>query len=170
LQGAPQHYEFRRLFATEQTADHPESTPSPDEWWNPAWLPILPIDGGVVLAVDLALGDGTVAPCVRSIGNRSDRRWVTRVLADPYLRVDTNDYSLHPGLVGRRIEVRVSQTALLAACLDSGELACRHPRSFARHRTITALEHARALRQRRGDPPEPVVETRSLARYDELIA
>jgi len=37
-----------------------------------------------------------------------DRRWVTRVPADPYLRLDTNDYSLGPALAGRRVEVRVS--------------------------------------------------------------
>jgi transposase len=34
------------------------------------------------------------------------RRWVTRVAPDPHLRVDTNDYSLDPVLVGRRVEVR----------------------------------------------------------------
>jgi hypothetical protein len=39
-----------------------------------------------------------------------DRRWMTRIPADPYLRVDSNDYSLDPRLVGRRVEVRVSQT------------------------------------------------------------
>jgi transposase len=55
-----------------------------------------------------------------------DRRWVTRVPADPMVRVDTNDYSLHPGLVGRRVEVRVSQRAVTAVALDTGELACRH--------------------------------------------
>jgi hypothetical protein len=38
-----------------------------------------------------------------------DRRWVLRVPPDPHLRFDTNDYSLDPGLVGRRVEVRVSQ-------------------------------------------------------------
>jgi hypothetical protein len=54
--------------------------------------------------------------------------------------------------------------------LDTGEPAGCHPRSFAKHRTITALEHARALRQRRGAPPEPAVEIRSLAAYDALIA
>ena len=32
-----------------------------------------------------------------------------------------------------------------AVALDTGELAGRHRRSFAKHRTITALEHARAL-------------------------
>jgi transposase len=99
-----------------------------------------------------------------------DRRWVTRVPADPYLRFDTNDYSLDPGLAGRRVEVRVSQTEVTAVCLDTGELAARHARAFARHRTITAIEHARALRERRGGPTEPIVETRPLATYDRLLA
>src|SRR3954451_7482935 len=99
----------------------------------------------------------------------SDRRSVMRVPAQPYLRVDRNDYSLDPRLVDRRVELRVSQRELLAVALDTGELACRHVRSFARHRTITALEHARALRELRGAPAEPEVETRPLARYDALI-
>jgi transposase len=101
-----------------------------------------------------------------------DRRWVLRIPPDPYLRFETNDYSLNPRLVGQRVEVRVSEREVLAVVLDSGELACRHRRSFARHRTITDLEHARALKeqreQRRGGGPE--VEVRSLARYDQLIA
>ena len=100
-----------------------------------------------------------------------DRRWVTRVPADPYLRFDTCDYSLDPTLVGRRVEVRASQTEVTAIALDSGELACRHKRSFGRYRLITALEHARALRELRGHPDEPTtVEARPLARYDQLIA
>jgi transposase len=98
-----------------------------------------------------------------------DRRLVTRVPPDPYVRVDTCDYSLDPRLVGRRVELRVSQRKIIALALDTGELACRHARSFARHRTITALEHARALRELRGGPAEPEVETRPLARYDQLI-
>ncbi len=98
-----------------------------------------------------------------------DRRLVTRVPPDPYVRVDSNDYSLDPRLVGRRVELRVSQREIVAVALDSDELACRHVRSFARHRTITALEHARALRELRGGPAEPEVEQRPLARYDALI-
>jgi len=102
-----------------------------------------------------------------------DRRWVLRVPPDPYLRFDSCDYSLDPGLVGRRVEARITADEVLAVALDSGELACRHPRSFARHRTITALEHARTLKtqrvERRGRG-EPVVEVRSLAAYDQLIA
>jgi transposase len=100
-----------------------------------------------------------------------DRRWVTRVPADPYLRFDTCDYSLDPRLAGRRVEVRVSQTEVTAVALDTGELACRHKRSFGRYRLICALEHARALRALRGQPDEPTtVELRPLARYDALIA
>jgi transposase len=102
----------------------------------------------------------------------TDRRWVLRVPPDPYLRFDTCDYSLDPALAGRRVEARVSEREVLAVALDTGELACRHPRSFARHRTITALEHARVLKTQRDDRRngEPVVEVRSLARYDQLIA
>ena len=61
---------------------------------------------------------------------------------------------------------------MLAVALDTGELACRHERVFAKHRTITALEHARALRERRGQPDveELVVEQRPLKVYDQLIA
>jgi hypothetical protein len=54
--------------------------------------------------------------------------------------------------------------------LDTGEIACQHARSFARHRTITALEHARTLRAARGASAEGAVEVRPLAVYDQLIA
>jgi len=37
----------------------------------------------------------------------TDRRWVQRVGADPYVRFDTCDYSLNPDMVGRRVEIRV---------------------------------------------------------------
>ncbi|MGO8904412.1 MAG: IS21 family transposase [Solirubrobacteraceae bacterium] len=99
----------------------------------------------------------------------SDRRWVSRVPPDPYLRFDTNDYSLDPHLVGRRVEVCASQQRLTAFALDTGELACSHERCFAKNRTITALEHARALKERCGER-EIVVEQRPLAVYDGLIA
>jgi transposase len=98
------------------------------------------------------------------------RRWTTRVAPDPHLRVDTNDYSLDPALVGRRVEVIVDQRTVTAACLDTGELACRHARVFARHRTITALEHTRTLRAGRGVPAGTPVQVRPLERYDALIA
>ena len=55
---------------------------------------------------------------------------------------------------------------------STGEVAARHARSFAKHRTVLALEHARALKAGRGERTgsEPDVETRPLAIYDQLIA
>jgi predicted transcriptional regulator len=53
------------------------------------------------------------------------------------------------------------------------ELARRTGMSrFARHRTITALEHARTLKAQRAErrDGEPAVEARSMAAYDALIA
>jgi hypothetical protein len=116
----------------------------------------------------LAEEQGTMAPLTAFPD--LDRRWVMRVPVDPYLRFETNDYSLNPALAGRRVEIHISQSEVRAVCLDTGELACRHQRSFARHRWITAIEHARALRTLRGRLAEPVVEQRPLDAYDALIA
>jgi hypothetical protein len=102
----------------------------------------------------------------------SDRRQVVRVPQQPYVRVDRNDYSLDPRFAGRRVEVRVSQTAVTAAVLDSGELACRHRRSFAGGLTFTDPAHQTELerqRARRRQRHEIEVEIRPLARYDRLI-
>jgi len=117
------------------------------------------------------LADERLAPLPAAMPDCA-RRWVTRVAPDPYLRVDTNDYSLDPGLVGRRVEVIVDQHQVTAVALDTGELACRHRRSFARHRTLTAFEHAHALRAGRDDRREggAQVQIRPLDVYDQLIA
>jgi transposase len=101
-----------------------------------------------------------------------DRRQVTRVPAQPYVRVDRNDYSIDPRFVGRRVEVRVSQEHLTAVVLDTGELACRHRRSFAGGLTFTDPEHQTELerqRARRRQRHEVDVEVRPLSRYDALI-
>jgi len=100
-----------------------------------------------------------------------DRRLVTRVPQQPYLRVDRNDYSLDPAFAGRRVELRVSQRRVTAVVLDTGELACGHRRVFAGGLTITDPEHERALERLRGRRlgRELEVETRPLARYDALI-
>jgi hypothetical protein len=101
----------------------------------------------------------------------TERRFVWRVPQQPYLRFDTNDYSLDPRLAGRRVEVRVSQRELLAVALDSGEIACRHRRCFAKHLTFTDPAHQRELERLRGERRgrEPDIEIRPLARYDTLI-
>jgi transposase len=116
------------------------------------------------------LADERLAPLPQPMPGTA-RRWTVRVPPDPYLRVDTNDYSLDPGLVGRRVEVIVGQREVTAVALDTGELACRHARVFARHRTITALEHARALRaDRHARHANEQVQIRPLDVYDALIA
>jgi transposase len=102
----------------------------------------------------------------------TDRRFVVRVPAQPYLRFDRNDYSLDPRLVGRRVEVRASQTEITAVCLDTGELAARHARVFAGGLCFTDPAHQQALELLRGGRrrrSEPDVELRPLARYDRLI-
>ncbi len=103
----------------------------------------------------------------------TDRRWVTRVPPQPYLRFDRNDYSLDPRLVGRRVEVRVGQAELIAVALDTGELVARHRRAYAGGLTFTDAAHQRALEELRGERKrrrsESEVELRPLARYDVLI-
>jgi transposase len=108
-----------------------------------------------------------------ALGPDTDRRFVTRIPAQPYLRLDRNDYSLDPRLVGRRVEVRATQAQLTAVCLDTGELACRHTRVFAGGLVFTDPAHQQALDELRGERQyrraEPDVERRPLARYDALI-
>jgi transposase len=102
----------------------------------------------------------------------TERRLVVRVPQQPYLRVDRNDYSIDPTFAGRRVEVRVSQAAVSAVVLDTGEFACRHRRCFAGGLTITDPAHQTELdrqRAKRRQRHEVDVEIRPLARYDALI-
>jgi transposase len=101
-----------------------------------------------------------------------DRRMVVRVPQQPFLRIDRNDYSIDPAFAGRRVEVGASQTEITAVVLDTGELACRHRRTFAGGLTLTDPAHQTALerqRARRRQRHEVDVEVRPLSRYDELI-
>ena len=102
----------------------------------------------------------------------TDRRMVVRVPQQPFLRIDRNDYSIDPAFAGRRVEVRVSQGEVTAVVLDTGEIACRHRRSFAGGLTIVDPAHQTELerqRTRRRQRHEVDVEIRPLARYDQLI-
>jgi hypothetical protein len=102
----------------------------------------------------------------------TDRRQVVRVPAQPFVRVDRNDYSIDPAFAGRRVELRVSQREIIAVVLDTGELAARHRRVFAGGLTVTdpshqtRLERQRELRRLRY---QVEVEIRPLSRYDQLI-
>jgi len=100
-------------------------------------------------------------------------RSVLRVPQQPYFRFDTNDYSLDPRLAGRRVELHIGQRQIVAIALDTGEIAARHRRSFARHLTFTDPDHQRELERlranRRRHGVEVEVQLRPLARYDALI-
>ncbi|MGO9903968.1 MAG: Mu transposase domain-containing protein [Solirubrobacteraceae bacterium] len=103
-----------------------------------------------------------------------DRRIVLRVPPQPYVHIDRNEYSLDPSLVGRRVEVRVSQREITAVALDSGELAARHRRVFAAAQEITdpvhqqTLERLRVERYRGKPPVGEDVRVRDLAVFDRL--
>jgi len=86
-----------------------------------------------------------------------------RILFDPALAAKFRDCGI--GILDAPSEV-------LATVLDTGELACRHRRSFAGGLTFTAREHQSELerqRARRRQRQEVEVEVRPLSRYDELI-
>jgi len=100
-----------------------------------------------------------------------DRRQVVRVPAQPLVRVDRNDYSIDPRFVGRRVELRASQTEVTAVVLDTGELAASiagcspaDSRSPTRRIRPSLSVSARSAGARRDQ-----VEIRPLARYDALI-
>jgi hypothetical protein len=94
------------------------------------------------------------------------------VPAQPFIRVDRNDYSICPRFAGRRVEVRVSQDHVTAIVLDTGELAARHRRVFAGNLTFTDPAHQTELDRRREHRRlrhQVEVEIRPLSRYDQLI-
>src|SRR5205823_11514470 len=77
-------------------------------------------------------------------------RSVIRVPQQPYLRFDSNDYSLDPRFAGRRVELRAGQRQIAAVALDSGDLVAQHRRSFAPHLTFTDPPPHRDLDRPRG--------------------
>jgi len=96
-----------------------------------------------------------------------------RLPRDHYVRLDSNDYSVHPSAVGRLVEVR-ADLRTVAVTLD-GKPVGRHERCWARHQSITDMEHCRAAavmraglsrqhQQSRSDGQQ--VEQRPLADYD----
>jgi transposase len=98
-------------------------------------------------------------------------RFSTRLPRDHYVRVDTNDYSVNPRFVGRRVEVRVTLDEVVVSCDGTG--VARHRRCLARHQSLLAPEHARILRAMRAEaaiaaPVDTVVEQRDLAVYDRI--
>jgi transposase len=102
----------------------------------------------------------------------TDRRVEVRVTKDGFCRIADVDYSVPPGLSGRRLQARVSTTEVVV--FSEGSEIARHRRSFVPADVVLDARHARALRLAReaegrlraADPeiPEP-----DLARYDALV-
>jgi transposase len=112
----------------------------------------------------------TLPPVAPATGWRAS----TRLPRDHYIRLGSNDYSVHPAVIGRRIEVIADLARVRVVC--DGKLVADHDRIWARHQTISDPEHvaaAKVLRRNRiglmRPVPEPEVEQRRLADYDTAL-
>lgn len=97
-----------------------------------------------------------------------------RLPRDYYVRLDSNDYSVHPAMIGRRIEVVADLDRVRAFC--QGKLVADHDRVWARHQSISDPEHVTAAKRLRLERigqlrpvPQPEVEIRCLADYDTAL-
>jgi transposase len=97
-----------------------------------------------------------------------------RLPRDYYIRLDSNDYSVHPSVIGRRIEVVADLDRVRVFC--DGRVVADHDRVWARHQSLTLPEHASAaqrLRRERIGLVRPAaeldVETRRLTDYDTAL-
>ncbi|MFL5910387.1 MAG: IS21 family transposase [Gaiellaceae bacterium] len=112
----------------------------------------------------------TLPPVAPATGWRAS----TRLARDHYVRLDSNDYSVHPGVIGRRIEVIADLHRVGVLC--DGRTVADHERVWGWHQTISDPEHvaaAKALRRERvgvlRPVTEPDVEQRCLADYDTVL-
>jgi transposase len=94
-----------------------------------------------------------------------------RLPRDHYVRLDSNDYSVHPSVIGRRVEVVADLDRVVVTC--GGKVVADHARAWANHQSITDPEHAAAaavMRQTRTRAAVPdvvgEVEQRPLSDYD----
>ena len=83
----------------------------------------------------------TLPPVAPATGWRSS----TRLARDHYVRLDGNDYSVHPTVIGRRVEVLADLHRVRVLC--DGRGVADHERIWAKHQTVSADEHVTA----RGD-------------------
>jgi transposase len=98
-----------------------------------------------------------------------------RLPRDHYVRLDSNDYSIHPAVIGRRIEVVADLHRVKAFC--DGKLVADHERIWGWHQTISDPEHVAAAkwlrRERVGTlrpvQAEPDVQIRCLDDYDQAL-
>jgi transposase len=109
-------------------------------------------------------------PVAPAVGWRAS----TRLARDHYVRLDGNDYSVHPAVIGRRVEIIADLARVRVLC--EGRSVADHDRLWAKHQTMSDPEHvtaAKLLRRERiglvRPAPEPEVETRCLGDYDTAL-
>jgi transposase len=96
-----------------------------------------------------------------------------RLPRDHYIRFDANDYSVHPTVIGRRVEIIAGLDRVQV--FSDGRPVADHQRCWARHQTLhdpAHVEAARALRREhttRRPTTEPEVELRCLTDYDTAL-
>ena len=112
----------------------------------------------------------TLPPVAPQTGWRAQ----SRLARDHYVRLDANDYSVHPAVIGRRIAVMADLARVRVLC--DGQVVADHQRSWAWHQSISDPGHIAAARAMRRDrvtalhrPPEPEVQIRALADYDAAL-
>jgi transposase len=107
------------------------------------------------------------------IAPRLGWRTSVRLPRDHYVRLDGNDYSVHPSVVGRRVEVTADLDTVTVRCGE--RLVAEHARCWDRHQTITDPAHRaaaaalRELQRAKTTAPEQDVEQRSLSDYDAIF-
>jgi transposase len=74
-------------------------------------------------------------------------RSALRLPRDHYVRLDANDYSVHPAVIGRGVEVVADLEQVQVWC--DGRLVAEHARCWARHQTISDPAHLAAAAQLR---------------------
>lgn len=121
-------------------------------------------------------------PIAPAVGRRSS----VRLARDHYVRVASCDYSVHPSVIGRLVEVVAGLEEVTVTC--GGQVVARHRRCWAPHQTITDALHAQAAAAMRrtclrtAPAPAPAsasapaeveveveVEERRLSDYDALL-
>jgi hypothetical protein len=89
------------------------------------------------------------------------------------VRLDSNDYSVHPASIGRRVLVRADLQRVQA--FSDGQLVADHERIWAVHQTISDPDHVQAAKVLRRKHitarpiPEPDVAIRCLDDYDTAL-
>jgi transposase len=126
--------------------------------------------------VDRAAADKAAMLALPPLAPTTGWRSSGRLPRDFYVRLDGNDYSVHPSVIGRRIEVIADLDRVRAYC--DGRVVADHERRWAKHQSFTLPEHEAAAKQLRRErigivrpapEPELELEIRCLGDYDTVL-